>query len=163
MQTIDRRPLLSLVVLVAALTCAIAYAAEPSLRFETTVPFSEGKRVPLDAKVGPVRVTAAIFSVSPPGASESGLMGRIRGELHRPTETQSLVRLRLEAENPELEEWEVSVTVELLDAKGALIDRLYKSESLEGEAKTFYVEQPVLTYVLPSIAKATVRLAAKLD
>jgi hypothetical protein len=60
-------------------------------------------------------------------------------------------------------EWEVSVTVELLDAKGALIDRFSGSESLEAEAKNFYVEHPVLTYVLPSIAKATVRLQAKRD
>lgn len=163
MRTIDRSLLLSLVVLVAALTGALASAAEPSLRFETTVPFSEGKRVPLDGKVGPVRVTAAIFSVPERGTSESGLMGRIRGELQGPTETQSLVRLRLEAENAEVEEWKVSVTVELLDAKGALIDRFSGSESLEAEAKTFYVEHPVLTYVLPSIAKATVRLQAKRD
>jgi hypothetical protein len=135
-------------------------AAESSLRFEATIPFTEGKRAPLDAKVGPVRLTSATFLSSKPGSGDKTLVNRIRGGA---TETQSLVRLSIEAENPESAEWEVTVTVDLLDAEGKLIDRFSKTASLEGEAKTFAVDHPVLTYVLPSIAKAALRVEARLD
>lgn len=145
---------------VILLTALAAGAAESSLRFETTLPFAEGKRAPLDARVGPVRITSATFLAPQRGSGDKTLIQRIRGG---PTETESLVRLSIEAENPESAEWEVTVTVDLLDEKGALIDRFSKSESLEGEAKTFAVDHPVLTYVLPSIAKATLRLEARLD
>ena len=151
-----------LLVLVSSvvLSTVMAVAAESSLRFETTLPFADGKRMPLDAKVGPVRVTSATFSVPQRGSGDKTLVGRIRGV---PTETQSLVRLMLGAENPEVSEWEVTITVELLDDKGTLIERFSKTASLEAEAKTVAVEHPLLTYVIPSVAKANLRLEARLD
>jgi hypothetical protein len=151
--------LFALLVFTAALAPAGAQEAR-SLRFEKTIKYQTGKLIDLDATVGPVRI--AKVELSQPGGDSGSIMGRLRGG-GGSSETQSTIRASFDAENPEEDEWVVTFTLDFLDSKGKLIDRVVGKEGLEGEAKVVDVDHSILTYVIPLIDRVEVKLEARLD
>jgi hypothetical protein len=147
------------------LTCAVPATSQEgrSLRFEKTVPYKTGQLINLNAQVGPVRVAKVELSEPRGGGSvKDSIVGRIRGG-GGSSETQSTIRASFDAENPEDEEWVVTFTLDFLDSRGRLIDRVSRSQGFEGEAKVFDLDHQILTYVLPMIDRVEVRLEARLD
>jgi hypothetical protein len=150
--------LFALLALAAAL--APAGAAEPrSLRFEKTVNYRTDKLIDLNATVGPVRVAEVEFSQPAGGGS---IVDRIRSG-GGSSETQSTLRASFDAENPEEDEWVVTVTLDFLDSRGRLIDRAVGKEGLEGESKVVKIDHQILTYVIPMIDRVEIKLEARLD
>ena len=141
---------------------AAGSAQERSLRFEKTVDYQLGKLIELNATVGPVRIARVEFSQPEGGSMKDSIVGRIRGG-GGSSETQGTLRAGFDSENPEEDEWVVTYTLDLLDDKGRLIDRIVKSEGLEGEAKVVNVDHAILKYVLPFVDKVKIRLEARYD
>jgi hypothetical protein len=142
---------------------SISSAQERSLRFEKTVDYKLGKLIELNTTVGPVRVSKVEFS-QPEGTSvKESIVGRIRGGGGGSSETQGTFRASFDSENPEEDEWVVTYTLDLLDSKGKLIDRIVQSEGLEGEAKVVNIDHSTLKYVLPFVDKVKIRLEARYD
>ena len=151
------------VALLATLAVTVASAQESrSLRFEKTVDYQLGKLIELNATVGPVRVTKVEFSQPEGGSVKDSIVGRIRGG-GGSSETQATFRAGFDSENPEEDEWVVTYTLDLLDSRGKLIDRIVQSEGLEGEAKVVNVDLATLKYVLPFVDKVKIRLEARYD
>ena len=67
------------------------------------------------------------------------------------------------AENPTVDDWVVRFTLEFLDKSGAVIEKVSKSEGWEGRAKPYNLEHPILSYVVPLIAKVRIGFEARLD
>ena len=145
-----------------AAVASISSAQERSLRFEKTVDWQLGKLIDLNATVGPVRVSKVELSQPEGGSMKDSIVGRIRGGGGSP-ETQATIRAAFDTENPEEDEWVVTYTLDLLDSKGNLIDRVVDSEGLEGEAKVVNVDHTTLKYVLPFVDKVKIRLEARYD
>lgn len=152
-------------ILAAALmaVASISSAQERSLRFEKTVDYELGKLIDLNATVGPVRVSKVELSQPEGGSVKDSIVGRIRGGGGGSSETQATIRAGFDTENPEEDEWVVTYTLDLLDSRGKLIDRVVKSEGLEGEAKVINVDHAILKYVLPFVDKVKIRLEARYD
>ena len=154
----------ALILAIALLAVAsTGFAQERSLRFEKTVDYQLGKLIELNATVGPVRVSKVEFSQPEGGSVKDSIVGRIRGGGGGSSETQATIRAGFDSENPEEDEWVVTYTLDLLDSKGKLIDRIVKSEGLEGEAKVVNVDHATLKYVLPFVDKVKIRLEARYD
>lgn len=154
----------SLILALAFMAVAsISSAQERSLRFEKTVDYELGKLIDLNATVGPVRVSKVELSQPEGGSVKDSIVGRIRGGGGGSSETQATIRAGFDTENPEEDEWVVTYTLDLLDSKGKLIDRVVKSEGLEGEAKVVNVDHAILKYVLPFVDKVKIRLEARYD
>ena len=152
-------------ILAAALmaVASMSSAQERSLRFEKTVDYELGKLIDLNATVGPVRVSKVELSQPEGGSVKDSIVGRIRGGGGRSSETQATIRAGFDTENPEEDEWVVTYTLDLLDSKGKLIDRIVKSQGLEGEAKVVDIDHSTLKYVLPFVDKVKIRLEARYD
>lgn len=151
--------LFALLAVTAALAPAEAQQGR-SLRFEKTIKYQTGKLIDLNATVGPVRIAQVEFSQ--PGVGGAGsVIDRIRGG--GSSETHSTIRAGFDAENPEEDEWVVTFTLDFLDSRGRLIDRVVGKEGLEGEAKVVNVDHSILTYVIPMIDRVEVKLEARLD
>lgn len=152
-------------ILAAALAAvaSISSAQERSLRFEKTVDYQLGKLIDLNATVGPVRVSKVEFSQPEGGSVKDSIVGRIRGGGGGSSETQATIRAGFDTENPEEDEWVVTYTLDLLDSRGKLIDRIVKSQGMEGEAKVVNADHTTLKYVLPFIDKVKIRLEARYD
>lgn len=146
-----------------AAVASIAGAQERSLRFEKTVDYQLGKLIELNTTVGPVRISKVEFSQPEGGSVKDSIVGRIRGGGGGSSETQATIRAGFDSENPEEDEWVVTYTLDFLDSKGKLIDRIVKSEGLEGEAKVVNVDHATLKYVLPFVDKVKIRLEARYD
>jgi hypothetical protein len=138
---------------------AAAAAQEGSLRFEKTVPWQTGKLIDLDAVVGPVRIGKV--ELADLGRGGGSIASRLRGG--GGSDTQTVLRATFDGENPKEDEWVVTFTLELLDARGKLIDRATGKEGFEGEAKNARVDHPILEYVVPMISKVRIKLEARLD
>jgi hypothetical protein len=160
------RKCLPIAALALLLLAGAAAAQEGSLRFEKTVPFQRDQLVELAARVGPVRVANVRFAV---GGGSSGAGGgireRIRGSMPGggDPETRTTITASFDTENATEEEWVVTYTLDFLDSKGKLIDRVTKKEGFEGEADVYRVEHSTLTYVMPFISRVEIRLEAKYD
>lgn len=159
MQKLTISGLFALLVFGAALAPVQAQEGR-SLRFEKTIRYQTGKLIDLNATVGPVRI--AKVELSQPTGSSGSIMNRIRSG-GGSSETQSTLRASFDAENPGDEEWVVTFTLDFLDGKGRLIDRVIAREGLEGEAKVVDVDHSILTYVIPMIDRVEVKLEARLD
>ena len=146
-----------------AILSAAASAQERSLRFEKTVDYQLGKLIPLNATVGPVRVAKVELSQPEGGSMKESIMGKVRGGGGASAETHATIRASFDSENPEEDEWVVTYTLDLLDSKGKLIDRIAGSEGLEGEAKVVNIDGSTLRYVLPFIDRVKIRLEARYD
>jgi hypothetical protein len=155
---------LGLAVLLLASSPPAWAQGEGSLRFEKTVPWQLGKRIPLGATVGPVRVNSVTFDNLGRGGGGSGAAGIVsRLRPGAASDTQDTLRASFDSENPKAEEWVVTYTVELLDKDGKLIDRGTRNESFEGEADTVKLDHPILSYVVPMIDRVRILLEARLD
>lgn len=153
----------TLILSIALLAVAsISSAQERSLRFEKTVDYKLGKLIELNATVGPVRISKVELSQPEGGSVKESIVGRIRGGSGS-SETQATIRAGFDCENPEEDEWVVTYTLDLLDSRGKLIDRIVQSEGLEGEAKVVNVDHSILKYVLPFVDKVKIRLEARYD
>ena len=150
-------------VAVASISGIQAQSQERSLRFEKTVDYQLGKLIELNAAVGPVKVAKVELSQPEGGSMKDSIVGRIRGGGGGSSETHATIRASFDSENPEEDEWVVTYTLDLLDSQGKLIDRVVKSEGLEGEAKVVAVDHSTLRYVLPFIDKVKIRLEARYD
>lgn len=151
--------LFALLVVTAALAPAGAQEAR-SLRFEKTIKYQTGKLIDLNATVGPVRIAKVELS-QPASGGAGSVIDRIRGG--GSPETHSTIRAGFDAENPEEDEWVVTFTLDFLDSRGRLIDRVVGKEGLEGEARVVNVNHSILTYVIPMIDRVEVKLEARLD
>lgn len=159
-----RKMLAITVALWAALAVTAASAQETrSLRFEKTVDYQLGKLIDLNATVGPVRVSKVELSQPEGGSVKDSILGRMRGGGGGSAETHATIRASFDSENPEEDEWVVTYTLDLLDGKGRLIDRVVKSQGLEGEARVVDVDHSTLKYVLPFVDKVKIRLEARYD
>jgi hypothetical protein len=142
----------------------VAAAQEGSLRFEKTVPFQSGRLIDLGARIGPVRVSQVQFSTEGGGGGGGGIRERITSRMPGGGgDTSTTIRASFDSENPRDQEWVVTYTLEFLDSNGKLIDRATRKESFEGEADVVKVERPILTYVVPMIARVRIKLEAALD
>lgn len=150
-------------VAVASISGIQAQSQERSLRFEKTVDYQLGKLIELNAAVGPVKVAKVELSQPEGGSMKDSIVGRIRGGGGGSSETHATIRASFDSENPEEDEWVVTYTLDLLDSQGKLIDRVVKSEGLEGEAKVVAVDHSTLRYVLPFVDKVKIRLEARYD
>jgi hypothetical protein len=158
------RKTFSLMILALAALALPLAAQEGSLRFEKTVSWQTGKLIPLDAKVGPVRVAKVSFENAGKGGGggAGAIVGRLRGG-GGPSDTETTLRASFDGENPAEEEWVVTYTLEFLDRDGRLIDRASKSTGYEGEAKVYELDHPILDYVVPMISRVRIKLEARLD
>ena len=154
-----RGVLLGLITSLVLVGTLAARPQEPTLRAERTVDYKPGQAVTLSAKVGAVNVQTVEFSER--RGSTGGFTTRITGGSD--SETTTTVRAHFLAENATADEWQVTFTLDFLDKDNRLIDRATKKSSWEGEAKPSDLDHPVLTYVVPLIAKVRVRMEAKLD
>lgn len=154
--------LVSGVLLVLFLATAVlvvpAGAQEGSLRFEKTVSWSTGKLIDLGATVGPIKVAKVEFTDQ--GKGGGGVMGRIRPGA---SELETTLRAAFDVENPKVDEWVVTFTLEFLDKDGKLIDRAVDKEEFEGESKVYKVDHAILEYVVPMIEKVRIKLEARYD
>ena len=155
----------TLLLLATAVAACQASAQESSLRAERTIEYRTGRAADLKATVGPVRVTTVEFSDLGKGYGQGGIGGRLRGASpgQNASEASTTLRARFLAENPQSDEWEVAFTLEFLDKSGAVIDRVTKRETWEGEAKPYNLEHQILTYVLPMIARVRIVMEGRLD
>lgn len=151
--------LFALLVVAAALAPAEAQQGR-SLRFEKTIKYQTGKLIDLNATVGPVRIAKVELS-QPASGGAGSVIDRIRSG--GSSETHSTIRAGFDAENPEEDEWVVTFTLDFLDSRGRLIDRVVGKEGLEGESKVVNVDHSILTYVIPMIDRVEVKLEARLD
>ena len=159
-----RKTLAMTVALLASLVVTAASAQESrSLRFEKTVDYQLGKLIDLNTTVGPVRISKLEISQPESVSVKESIVGRMRGDGGSSSETHATIRASFDSENPEEDEWVVTYTLDFLDSKGRLIDRVVKSQGLEGEAKVVEVDHSILKYVLPFIDKVKIRLEAKYD
>lgn len=141
---------------------AMDQGSEGSLRFETTVPFTTGKVIALNATVGPVKVRSVELSqASGGGSGVESVVEKIRGG--GASGTQTTLRAAFDTENPKEDEWVVTYTLDFLDKDGKLIDRASKKEGFEGEAKVYRFDHPILQYVVPFISKVKIQLEARYD
>ena len=140
-------------------------AQERSLRADRTVEFQTGRAQTLGVTVGPVKIESVQFSDLGPGYGRGGkpgnLIGRVAGA--NESEASTVLRARFLAENPTTDDWVVRFTLEFLDKDGRVIEKVSKSEGWEGEAKPYNLEHPILTYVVPLIARVRINLEARLD
>lgn len=144
--------------LATAFVAVPAGAQEGSLRFEKTVSWSTGKLIDLNATVGPIKVAKVEFSDQ--GKGSGGVMGRLRPGA---SELQTTLRAAFDVENPKVDEWVVTFTLEFLDKDGKIIDRGVDKEEFEGESKVYKVDHAILEYVVPLIDKVRIKLEARYD
>jgi hypothetical protein len=161
MQTMWKRaaPVLALALMIVPALGAQGAQESGSLRFEKTVDYKLDQLIPLNATVGPVRVTNIRIARGSSGGG--GMLDRIRPGAA--SETQVTLSASFDTENPREDEWVVTYTLDFLDSKGKLIDRASKSKGFEGEAGVFTLDHPILEYVLPMIDRVKVRLEARYD
>ena len=154
-----------LTVIVAAVMAAQSSAQERSLRAERTVEFQTGRAHSIGVTVGPVKIESVQFSDLGRGYGRGGtpgnLLGRVAGA--NESEASTTLRARFVAENPTTDDWVVRFTVEFLDKDGRVIEKVSKSEGWEGEAKPYNLEHPILSYVVPLIARVRINFEARLD
>jgi hypothetical protein len=150
--------LLALALVAAA--CAGTAAQESTLRAQRTVEFRTGRAAELKATAGPVKVMSIEFTDLGRGAT-SGRLNRLRTGVD--SEASTLLRGRVLAENPSADEWAVTFVLEFLDKNDAVIEKVTKRSTWEGESKAYEFEHPILAYVVPLIAKVRVSMEGKLD
>jgi hypothetical protein len=133
-------------------------AGQPSLRAEKTVKYRTGESIALDVRVGPVKVSTVTFTVGGPG----GIGAAVKAKMSRlDPNTQTMLTVAFDAENPESDEWLVNYTIEFLNAKGEVIDRFTTKDSYEAQAKTSSFEHATLKAVLPLVDKVRMKFQAE--
>lgn len=150
----------ALAVVVLAGSALSSQGQEAPLRAERVVDYTLGRAIALNAKVGPVSVQSVEFSDR--GRDRGGLVDRLRGAA-APSEASTTIRSHFLVQNPSADDWQVTFSLEFLDKGGKLIDKVTAKSGWEGEAKPFDLDHPLLTYVLPEIARVRIALEARID
>jgi hypothetical protein len=134
-------------------------AAARGDRFEGRLPFKIDQSQPVNATVGPVKVTTLKVTNLGRGYGRGGFGPKMSA----PSELSTTIRLAFDVDNPRDEDWELTFTVELLDKAGKIVDRAAKKENFDGEAKVFNFDHPLIEYALPMVAEVRVTLQARRD
>lgn len=154
--------ILGVCVVSAVLSVGPVFAVD--LRFEAAVPYETGKMIELGAKVGDVEVNGVEFSelagTTSVGGKIAGGLGKLRGS---DSTTKAALQVAFECVNLTTEDWEVTFTIDLLDAEGELIDRVTRDEDFRKESKIYKIQHEILAYVVPLIVDVKIRLDAELD
>jgi hypothetical protein len=137
-----------------------ATAQESTLTAERTVDFRSSRTMDLKAAVGPVLVTSVEFMDLGKDAT-SGRVGRLK--VGNASQASTLLKARIQAENPSADEWAVTFTIEFLDKSGAVVDKITKRSTWEGEVKAYEFEHPILAYAVALIERVRISMEAKLD
>jgi hypothetical protein len=116
------------------------------------------KGVPLEATVGPVKVTGLKIADLGRGYSRGGISLRSASP---PSELSTTLRFTFDVDNPADEEWDVTFTVELVDKAGKVIDRASKKENYEDEAKALNIEHSIIEYALPLVSEVRITLQGR--
>lgn len=159
------RPLLTIAFALAgamaiSMSTAPVRAQPTSLRAQQALDYRTGRAFELPLTVGPVKFSSVEFSDLGRGYGRAGLGGRLRTATAA-SEASTTLRAHFLAENATAEEWDVSITMELLDRAGKVIERVTKRASWEGEAKPYDFDTEVLEYVVPMIARVRLTFEAK--
>lgn len=147
-------------VLSVAMAAGAVGAQDSRLRAERTVDYRAGRALGVNATVGPVHVSTIEFSDLGRAYGQARIVGIRVGP---DSEASTTLRARILAENPTTDEWAVTFGIELLDKDGAVIEKITKRSTWEGESKPYEIEHPLLSYVVPLIAKVRITMEAKLD
>ena len=137
-------------------------AQESSLRAERTFDYRTNRVFDVKATVGPVRIASVEFTDLGKGYGQGGIGGRLRAPGNT-SEASTTLRAHFLAENPSADEWEVAFTLEFLDKSGAIIERVTKRSTWEGEAKPYDFDTQILTYVVPMITRVRIKMEGRLD
>lgn len=136
-------------------------AQERTGRFQRTVDFDTPKTVNLDTMVGPVKITTVEFSDLGRGYSGGGFAARMRAGSD--SEASTALRAKFLIDNPRAEEWELTITLELLDRDGKIIDKLTKKNDYENETATWNIEHPLLEYVMPMVSEVRITIEGRVQ
>jgi hypothetical protein len=154
-----RWPVVVLSVLAFAML-GTALHAQQSLRAEKTLKYRTDAELSLDVRVGPVKLSTVKIKVG----GGTGIGAAIKAKAMRfDPETQALLQFAFDVENPDKDEWQVTYTVELLDAKGQVVDHFTSKDTYEGEAKTTTAEHVMLKAAVPLVDKVRFKFQAALD
>ena len=155
------RTIVAMAVVAAAVATTGGLATQDSaLKADRTVDFRSARTMDLKATVGPVRVASVEFTDLGKSVT-SGRLGRLR--VGNDSEASTVLKGRIQAENPSTDEWAVTFTIEFLDKSGAVVDKITKRSTWEGEAKAYDFEHPILAYAVPFIERIRIAMEAKLD
>ncbi|MBE3134947.1 MAG: hypothetical protein IMZ55_15885 [Acidobacteria bacterium] len=156
-----RRLSLLLVALVVLGNGLVLTGQSAPLLAEKTVIYRTGDTIALDVKVGTVTVSGVKMTVGGTG----GIGSAMKATLTRMDPlTQTVLQFDFDAESPKgWGKWQVTYSVELLDAKGEMIDRFSDKDSYEAEAKTSNFKYVTLKAVLPLIDKVRIKFQAAAD
>ena len=141
-----------------AATFALAAQEARPLRAEQTVDFRTEKATDFKAQVGQVKIASVEFQNL--GRGRGGFVGRVRGS---ESETSTVIRAHILADNPTTEDWELSFTLEFLDKNGKVIDRVSRKSKWDHVAKPFDLDHQILEYVVPLIAQVRIKVEGKSD
>ena len=157
----DMKTIVAMVIAAAvAITTGGVTAQESTLTADRTVDFRTSRTMDLKATVGPVRVISVEF-IDLGREATSGRTGRLR--VGNASEGSTVLKGRIRAENPSADEWAVTFTIEFLDKGGAVVEKITKRSTWEGEAKTYEFEHPILAYAVSVIERVRIAMEAKLD
>jgi hypothetical protein len=151
-----------LLIALAVVVAGAAVAAQPApLQAEKTVKYKVGEALPLQVSVGSVKISAVKITVGTPGGVGSALKAKMA---RMDPLTQTTLEFAFDAESPKgWGKWKVRYAVELLNARGELIDRFDDDDSYEAEAKTSKFDHVTLKAILPLIDSVRVKFQAAAD
>jgi hypothetical protein len=136
-------------------------AQERTGRFQRTIDFATPKTVKLDGVVGPVKISTIELADLGRGHASSGIAGRMRPGSD--SEASTTLRAQFIVDNPSSDEWQLTLTLELLDKNGKVIDKLTKKKDYDDETATWSIEHPLLEYVMPLIAQMRITVQGRVN
>jgi hypothetical protein len=121
----------------------------PKTFHEFSVPYELDKQIPLSIELGFVRVERLMMTTKTGGA----------GLLRRGTETKLVLSFDLDAPRG-TGEWTVDYQIELLDEKGALVQKHDAETDVENQKKVHNIEKGVPPEMLARVKQVRVRMKA---
>jgi hypothetical protein len=131
-------------------------AAESSLRFQTTVEFSNMQKTELEGSAGDVQLTSVEFVAS--NVKSGGIAGAFSSS---DKEVEVSLTTSIGCANTSDTKVKLDFLVEFLDGDGELIDRATASDSIKNKDKVFVIKHTTLRWALDHIKKARISVAAK--
>lgn len=132
---------------------AVPEPTEPaSLSFETTVDFELVKSIALDGRAGEIEVRGVEFIAN---SAKGGVFGTSDADIK--TNISVMLDCATEAEKKA----KFDLTIQFLDAEGALVDRITDSASFKSGSKTLEFKLTTLKYAVPLIKTAKITAVAK--
>lgn len=144
-----------------ALASTPATAQERTGRFQRTVDFAAPKTITLNATVGPVKISTVELTDLGRGYSGGGFAARMRAGSD--SEASTALRTQLMIDNPSNDEWRLTLTLELLDKDGKVIDKLTKRNDYEDETAAWTIEHSLLEYVMPLVKQVRITIEGRLE